>query len=86
MPVPLKDMKEYRFQCTRPRDILFVGLESLLTCGALITAGAYARALLGTLLENLPDPAGAAQLRATLNPLTTYRLGLSATALPNRAA
>lgn len=43
------------------------------------------RALLGALLETLPDAAGAAGLRATLNPLTTYRLGLSAAALPNRA-
>ena len=44
------------------------------------------RALLGALLETLPDAAGAARLRATLNPLTTYRLGLNAAALPNRAA
>ena len=44
------------------------------------------RALLGALLDTLPDVGGAAQLRATLNPLTTYRLGLSAAALPNRAA
>lgn len=43
-----------------------------------------ARALLGALLENLPDATGAAKLRATLNPLTTYRLGLSTEALPNR--
>lgn len=44
------------------------------------------RDLLGALLELLPDAAGAATLRATLNPLTTYRLALSAGALPNRAA
>ena len=44
------------------------------------------RALLGALLETLPDAAGAARLRATLNPLTRYRLGLSAAALPNCAA
>jgi hypothetical protein len=45
-----------------------------------------ARAVLGALLEEQGDKKGAAQLRATLNPLTTYRLGLSAAALPNRAA
>ena len=44
------------------------------------------RALLGALLETLPDAAGAARLRATLNPLTRYRLGLNAAALPNCAA
>ena len=44
-----------------------------------------ARALLGALLEGLPDLPGAARLRATLHPLTTYRLGISAGALPNRA-
>ncbi|SMB81077.1 conserved hypothetical protein [Hymenobacter roseosalivarius DSM 11622] len=45
-----------------------------------------ARAVLGALLERQADPKGAATLRATLHPLTTYRLGLSAGALPNRAA
>lgn len=45
-----------------------------------------ARALLGALLENLPHPKGAATLRRTLNPLTKYRLGISAQVLPNRAA
>ncbi|GAC1602717.1 MAG: DUF6088 family protein [Hymenobacter sp.] len=45
-----------------------------------------ARAVLGALLELQTDKKGAATLRATLNPLTTYRLGLSAAALPNRAA
>lgn len=44
------------------------------------------RALLGALLENLSDKKGAAVLRQTLNPLTTYRLGISANVLPNRAA
>ena len=42
-----------------------------------------ARAVLGALLELQADKKGAASLRATLNPLTTYRLGLSAEALPN---
>jgi hypothetical protein len=45
-----------------------------------------ARALLGALLELQADKKGAAELRATLNSLTAYRLGLSAAALPNRAA
>ncbi len=45
-----------------------------------------ARAVLGALLERLTDCKGAATLRATLNPLTTYRLGLSAGALPNRVS
>ncbi|OWP61719.1 hypothetical protein CDA63_18025 [Hymenobacter amundsenii] len=45
-----------------------------------------ARAVLGALLERLTDSKGAATLRATLNPLTTYRLSISAAALPNRAA
>jgi len=45
-----------------------------------------ARALLGALLENLPDKQGAAALRQTLNALTTYRLGVSPQVLPNRAA
>jgi hypothetical protein len=45
-----------------------------------------ARAVLGALLERQADKKGSATLRATLNPLTTYRLGLSAAALPNRAA
>ena len=42
-----------------------------------------ARAVLGALLELQADKKGAAILRATLNPLTTYRLGLNAEALPN---
>lgn len=45
-----------------------------------------ARALLGALLENLPDKKGAATLRQTLNMLTTYRLGVGPQVLPNRAA
>lgn len=45
-----------------------------------------ARAVLGALLAGGGDTESAAQLRATLNVLTTYRLGLSAAALPNRAA
>lgn len=57
-----------------------------LTVLALRQAPPRAWALLGALLENLSDPAGAAQLRATLSPLTTYRLGLSTTTLPNRSA
>lgn len=44
------------------------------------------RALLGALLENIPNKKGAVALRQTLNPLTTYRLGISAKVLPNRAA
>lgn len=44
------------------------------------------RALLGALLENIPNKKGAAALRQTLNPLTTYHLGISAKVLPNRAA
>lgn len=42
-----------------------------------------ARAVLGALLELQGDKQGAASLWATINPLTTYRLGLSAAALPN---
>lgn len=57
-----------------------------LTVLALGQAPPRARALLGALLDTLPGHADAAQLRATLNPLTTYRLGLSAAALPNRSA
>ena len=45
-----------------------------------------ARALLGAVLETMPEAVEAARLRATLNPLTHYRLGLSAAALPNLAA
>lgn len=45
-----------------------------------------ARALLGALLENISNKKGAVALRQTLNPLTTYRLGISAKVLPNRAA
>jgi hypothetical protein len=41
------------------------------------------RAVLGALLELQGDKHGAASLRATINPLTTYRLGLSTAALPN---
>lgn len=42
-----------------------------------------ARAVLGALLELQGDKQGGVSLRATLNPLTTYRLGLSTAALPN---
>jgi hypothetical protein len=42
------------------------------------------RALLGALLEQLGGKQLSQRLRKTLNPLTSYRLGLSATALPNR--
>lgn len=42
-----------------------------------------ARAVLGAVLELQGDHKGADRLRATLNPLTTYRLGLRAAALPN---
>jgi hypothetical protein len=42
------------------------------------------RALLGALLEQLGGKQLSQRLRETLNPLTSYRLGLSATALPNR--
>ncbi|MBD2717256.1 hypothetical protein J7E24_15820 [Hymenobacter sp. ISL-91] len=53
---------------------------------ALGQAPPRARAVLGAVLEQQADQKGAARLRATLNPLTTYRLGLSAAALPNCAA
>ncbi|GAA4363832.1 DUF6088 family protein [Hymenobacter saemangeumensis] len=53
---------------------------------ALRQAPPRARAVLGAVLEQQADKKGAAQLRATLNLLTTYHLGLSATALPNCAA
>jgi len=43
------------------------------------------RALLGALLEGLDENKLADQLKTTLNPLTTYKLGLSEQALPNRA-
>ncbi|TYZ05822.1 hypothetical protein FY528_20535 [Hymenobacter lutimineralis] len=42
-----------------------------------------ARAVLGALLELQGDIQGAARLRITLNPFTTYRLGLTTAALPN---
>jgi hypothetical protein len=42
------------------------------------------RALLGALLEGLDEDKLATKLRATLNPMTTYKLGLSEQALPNR--
>jgi predicted transcriptional regulator of viral defense system len=41
------------------------------------------RALLGALLEQLGEKQLSHRLHETLNPLTSYRLGLSATALPN---
>ena len=43
------------------------------------------RALLGALLEGLGENKLANNLKATLNPLTTYKLGLSEQVLPNRA-
>ena len=43
------------------------------------------RALLGAMLEVLGENKLAAKLQASLNPLTTYKLGLSELALPNRA-
>ncbi|NVO33068.1 MULTISPECIES: type IV toxin-antitoxin system AbiEi family antitoxin domain-containing protein [Hymenobacter] len=43
------------------------------------------RALLGALLEGLGENKLAAKLKASLNPLTTYKLGLSEQALSNRA-
>jgi hypothetical protein len=43
------------------------------------------RALLGALLERLGEGKLATKLKANLNPLTTYKLGLSEQALPNRA-
>ncbi|GAB3585605.1 type IV toxin-antitoxin system AbiEi family antitoxin domain-containing protein [Hymenobacter daeguensis] len=42
------------------------------------------RALLGALLEDIGEKALIPALRASLNPLTVYRLGLSAADLPNR--
>jgi len=42
------------------------------------------RALLGALLEQIGKRPLAIRLRQTLNPLTSYRLGLSAAALPTR--
>lgn len=49
-----------------------------------ITYNPGTRALLGALLEQLEQRKLALLLRQTLNPLTSYRLGLSATALPTR--
>ncbi|RSK45477.1 type IV toxin-antitoxin system AbiEi family antitoxin domain-containing protein [Hymenobacter rigui] len=43
------------------------------------------RALLGALLEGLGEIKLASKLKASLNPLSTYKLGLSEQALPNRA-
>jgi hypothetical protein len=43
------------------------------------------RALLGTLLEGLGEVKLATKLKASLNPLTTYKLSLSEQALPNHA-
>lgn len=43
------------------------------------------RALLGALLEGLGEVKLATTLKASLNPLSTYKLGLSEQALPNRA-
>jgi hypothetical protein len=45
-----------------------------------------ARALLGALLEHGSDKTGVEKLRTSLNPLTVYRLSISAKALPNRTA
>ncbi|TDN38629.1 hypothetical protein E4631_22165 [Hymenobacter sp. UV11] len=42
------------------------------------------RALLGALLEQLEELPLSRRLQESLNPLTSYRLGLSAAALPNR--
>ena len=42
------------------------------------------RALLGALLEGLEGAKLISQLKSSLNPLTTYKLGLSEQALPNR--
>ena len=43
------------------------------------------RALLGALLEGLGEATLTPKLKSGLNPLTTYKLGLSEQALPNRA-
>ena len=43
------------------------------------------RALLGALLEGMGEDKLASKLKGTLNSLTTYKLGLSEQALPNRA-
>jgi hypothetical protein len=43
------------------------------------------RALLGAVLEQLGENQLATQLQNSLNPLTTYKIGLSALILPNRA-
>ncbi|WP_426491228.1 type IV toxin-antitoxin system AbiEi family antitoxin domain-containing protein [Hymenobacter sp. 102] len=43
------------------------------------------RALLGALLEGMGEVTLATKLKASLNPLSTYKLGLSEQALPNRA-
>ena len=47
-------------------------------------AAPRARALLGALLELEGDKRNADRLRKTLNQVTSYRLGISAQALPNR--
>jgi hypothetical protein len=44
------------------------------------------RAVLGAVLELHGDLAGAGRLRATLNQVTSYHLGISTDALPNRQA
>lgn len=43
------------------------------------------RALLGAILEELGETKLITKLKSSLNPLTTYKLGLSEQALPNRA-
>lgn len=43
------------------------------------------RALLGAMLEGLGETRLIPKLKSSLNPLTTYKLGLSEQALPNRA-
>ena len=47
-------------------------------------AAPRARALLGALLELQGDLSNAVRLRKTLNQVTSYRLGISSLALPNR--
>jgi Family of unknown function (DUF6088) len=49
-----------------------------------LTYNPATRALLGALLEQVGESTLATALRQSLNPLSTYRLGLSAADLPNR--
>jgi hypothetical protein len=87
----LRDLR--RIPDARPNDVLaqvqrFVKTLAPMERRRLVElAGGQApprvRAVLGALLELQGDKHGAASLRDTINPLTTFRLGLSSAALPN---